>query len=86
MGVLVKQGILCDQFFQLVFHPQRNETCCSHLFELSKAVPVGQEEDVSSSVGVDVGAELASAQLHLVDRSFYQTLDLIQKFKYSPDR
>ena len=66
MGVLVKQGILCDQFFQLVFHPQRNETC-SHLFELSKAVPVGKEEDVSSSVGVDVGAELASAQLHLVD-------------------
>ena len=37
-----------------------------HLFELSKVVPVSQEKDINSIVGVDISTELLSAPLHLV--------------------
>ena len=34
-------------------------------------MPVGEEQDVSSSVGVDLGAELARAHLHLGVQSYF---------------
>ena len=37
-----------------------------HLFELSKVVPISQEKDINSIVGVDISTELLSAPLHLV--------------------
>ena len=38
----------------------------SHLLELVKAMPVSEEEDLSSSVRGDIGSELRGAQLDLV--------------------
>ena len=37
----------------------------SHLLELVKAMPVSEEEDLSSSVRGDIGSELRGAQLYL---------------------
>ena len=47
---------------------------CSHLLELSKAMPFSQEEDVCSIVRGDLSSEVAGAQLHLIIGSRFTPL------------